>query len=79
MSSATSRLLVQEKIYDEVMDNILDRAASISVGSPLRSEDKKGSGGFMGPLISGPQRDKVIGFIERVSERGGRRWWSRSA
>lgn len=64
-SSATSRLLLHSKIYDEVIKKVLDRASSVSVGSPLRPEDKE-AGTYMGPLVSGPQRDKVLGFVSRV-------------
>lgn len=61
--SATSRLLLHDKIHDEVMEKVLKRTATVSVGDPLRGE----GGSFMGPLVSGPQRDKVLGFISRVS------------
>lgn len=66
--SATSRLLLHDKIHDEVMEKVLKRTATVSVGDPLRDEgDKSVPGSFMGPLVSGPQRDKVLGFISRVS------------
>lgn len=75
--SATSRLLIQSKIYDQVVGKILDRAASISVGNPLRGEDEGHAGTCMGPLVSGPQRDKVLGFISRV-RRPGRHFYRRT-
>lgn len=68
-TSATSRLLLHKNIHDKVVAKILERAGRISVGDPLRDdEDKKEREGAtcMGPLVSGPQRDKVLGFISRV-------------
>lgn len=66
--SATSRLLLHENIHDKVLNKVLERAATVSVGDPLRGDsDKSVPGTCMGPLVSGPQRDKVVGFITRVS------------
>lgn len=74
LSSATSRLLLHSNIHDKVVAKILERAASVTVGGPLRGDDKTADGTCMGPLdgtcmgplVSGPQRDKVLGFISRV-------------
>lgn len=71
-TSATSRLLLHRNIHDQVMAKVLERARRVSVGDPLREDkddkdDKEGEGATcMGPLVSGPQRDKVLGFISRV-------------
>lgn len=67
--SATSRLLLHKSIHDKVVAKILERAASVSVGDPLRGDEEEGGAkavACMGPLVSGPQRDKVLGFISRV-------------
>ncbi|CAM9749033.1 unnamed protein product, partial [Discosporangium mesarthrocarpum] len=65
--SATSRVLLHSKVYDDVLDAVLKRASAISVGNPLREETP---GTSMGPLVSGGQRDKVLGFIGRAVEKG---------
>ena len=72
ITSATSRLLLHKNIHDKVVAKILERAGRVSVGDPLRddkdNDEKEGEGATcMGPLVSGPQRDKVLGFISRVS------------
>eukprot|EP00904_Undaria_pinnatifida_P003514 jgi/Undpi1/13163/HiC_scaffold_8.g02825.m1 len=67
--SATSRLLVQSKIYDEVVDAIVERASRISVGDPMR-RGQDAPGPCMGPLVSATQRDKVQGFVQRAVEWG---------
>lgn len=69
--SATSRLLLHSKIHDKVVAKILERAASVTVGDPLRGDEKELEGTCMGPLVSGPQRDKVLGFISRVRREEG--------
>ncbi|CAN0031366.1 unnamed protein product, partial [Ectocarpus sp. 13 AM-2016] len=70
--SATSRLLLHSKIHDKVVAKILERAASVTVGGPLRGDDKEAEGTCMGPLVSGPQRDKVLGFISRAVDAGAK-------
>ncbi|CAN0526030.1 unnamed protein product, partial [Laminaria digitata] len=69
--SATSRVLLHSSIYDKVVEKIVEKAATISVGDPFRGEDKEAKGTCMGPLVSGTQRDKVQGFVERVSGKEG--------
>ncbi|CAN0270524.1 unnamed protein product [Pylaiella littoralis] len=68
--SATSRLLLHSNIHDEVVAKVLERAASVTVGDPLRGDDKEATGQCMGPLVSGPQKDKVLGFISRAIDEG---------
>ncbi|CBJ33263.1 Aldehyde dehydrogenase [Ectocarpus siliculosus] len=67
--SATSRLLVQSKIYDQVVSSVVDRASRISVGDPMR-RGRDAPGPCMGPLVSGPQKERVLGFVTRAVEGG---------
>lgn len=46
----------------------MGRAEQISVGDPERRRSDS-PGPCMGPLVSGPQRDKVLGFISKVGAR----------
>ncbi|HEX5782816.1 MAG TPA: aldehyde dehydrogenase family protein, partial [Solirubrobacteraceae bacterium] len=52
-----SRILVQEAIYDEVVDGLADRARGIRVGDPADEATQ------MGPLISARQRERVLGYV----------------
>ena len=54
--SAGSRLLVAQGIHDQVVERITALFAGVSVGPAL---DDPG----LGPLISGPQRDRVASYV----------------
>eukprot|EP00903_Cladosiphon_okamuranus_P008338 g8021.t1 len=70
--SATSRLLLHKNIHDKVVAKILERAGRVSVGSPLRGDKEAEGATCMGPLVSGPQRDKVLGFVSRAVDAGAK-------
>jgi betaine-aldehyde dehydrogenase len=55
--SAGSRLLVDRRIYPQMLDALVAKAARIRLGDPLDRETK------MGPLVSEEQMDKVLGYI----------------
>jgi acyl-CoA reductase-like NAD-dependent aldehyde dehydrogenase len=61
-----SRLLVQRKDADRVIDGFVERARSIRVGDPADSATQ------LGPLISEEQYQRVTGYIEE-GRRGGAR------
>jgi acyl-CoA reductase-like NAD-dependent aldehyde dehydrogenase len=52
-----SRILVQQEIYDEVVDGLARRAREIRVGDPADAATQ------MGPLISARQRERVLGYV----------------
>jgi len=52
-----SRILVQQEIYDEVVDGLARRAEGIRVGDPADEATQ------MGPLISARQRERVLGYV----------------
>ena len=56
--TAGSRLIVHERLYDRVVAGVTERARTLAVGYSFdpRSE--------MGPVISGDQRDTILGYIE---------------
>jgi aldehyde dehydrogenase (NAD+) len=64
--SAGSRILVHEKIHDEVVERLAARANMIRLGDP------KDSATAMGPLISAGQMKRVLDYIE-VGKREGAR------
>jgi 1-pyrroline dehydrogenase len=59
--TASSRILVAERIYDTVMAETVDAVESLKVGDPSETDDVE-----MGPLISASQRERVLGFLERA-------------
>jgi aldehyde dehydrogenase (NAD+) len=62
--SAGSRLLVQESVHDAVVKRIAEIFAGVDIGPALDDPT-------LGPLISGPQRDRVSSFLSAAG-RGGR-------
>jgi acyl-CoA reductase-like NAD-dependent aldehyde dehydrogenase len=56
--SAGSRVLVDRRIYDDVMAGMIDEAAAIRLGSGLDPATT------MGPLVSSEQRERVVGYVE---------------
>lgn len=55
--SAGARLIVEASIHDEVVDELVRRAATIRLGGP---EDERAESG---PLISAAHRDKVEAYV----------------
>ena len=62
---ARSRLLVEQSIYDEVVNGLAAAAAKIKQGDPLDADTQIGS------LISLAHRERVSGFVERALAAGG--------
>src|ERR1700733_6210689 len=52
--SAGSRVLVQRSVYDKVVERLVQRAQSVTVGDPSQKETS------MGPLISAKQMQSVL-------------------
>jgi len=61
--SAQSRLIVHRSVHDEVVDRLVTKAKSLTIGPGIDGND-------LGPLISAPQRDKVEGFCLAASQSG---------
>jgi betaine-aldehyde dehydrogenase len=57
--TAASRVLAGPKVYDDFVAGLADAAKALKVGDPTQSETE------MGPLVSGIQRERVEGFLER--------------
>jgi len=62
--AAGSRLFVHESVYDEVLEGVRARAASLKVGNGLAP------GTEMGPLVSQEQLDRVLGYIASGANEG---------
>jgi betaine-aldehyde dehydrogenase/aminobutyraldehyde dehydrogenase len=61
--TASSRILVSERIYDDVVGAAKTAVESLTVGDPA-TDDEIG----MGPVISADQQERVLGFLERARE-----------
>ncbi len=61
--TASSRILVADGVYDEVMAETVKEVESLKVGDPSESDDVE-----MGPVISKGQQERVLGFLDRAVE-----------
>ncbi len=59
--TASSRILVADRIYDDVMSETVSAVESLKVGDPSEADDVE-----MGPVISASQQERVLGFLERA-------------
>jgi aldehyde dehydrogenase (NAD+) len=59
--SAGSRVLVDERVHDELLQRISDRFATVSIGPGITDPD-------LGPLVSRKQQDRVRGYVESAKE-----------
>ena len=63
---AGSRLYLQDKIYDEFLDNLTKRANKIKIGTPMDPETE------MGPLSNFKQLEVIEKNIKATVEQGGK-------
>src|SRR5699024_1875530 len=64
--SATTRIYVQRKIYDDVLEALKVKAGKAVVGPGLDNNTE------YGPLVSEKQLNTVLGYIEKGKEEGAR-------
>src|SRR5699024_11615938 len=62
LCSAGTRLILQDSIAEQFVDDLVARAEGIVMGGPLDPQAETG------PLISEEHRDKVTDYVERRSE-----------
>jgi acyl-CoA reductase-like NAD-dependent aldehyde dehydrogenase len=60
--TATSRVIVDRSVHDELAARVATLARSWKVGDPLDAETK------VGPLVSDVQLDTVLGYLDRARE-----------
>jgi aldehyde dehydrogenase (NAD+)/betaine-aldehyde dehydrogenase len=61
---ARSRLLVEQSLYDDVVNQVTELAQKVRLGDPLDAETQ------MGSLISKSHREKVHGFVDGARGEG---------
>ena len=59
--TAATRILVHERIYDDVLSESVKAVEAMKVADPAEGEDVD-----MGPVISAEQQERVLGFLERA-------------
>ena len=64
--AAGSRLLVQRSIHDEFVGRLAERAKKLVPGDPLDPKTR------LGALVSEPQMNKVLGYVETGRNEGAR-------
>src|SRR5256714_3408928 len=64
--SAGSRLFVQEKVYDQTLDDLLKTVADTRIGPGIDPVNQ------MGPLVSKTQMERVLGYIRTGTQEGAR-------
>ncbi|WP_018922019.1 alpha-ketoglutaric semialdehyde dehydrogenase GucD [Salsuginibacillus kocurii] len=62
--TATSRVFIQDAVYDRFKEKVLDRVKAIKVGDGLQEDV------YMGPLASRQQIDKVQSYVKKGEEEG---------
>jgi phenylacetaldehyde dehydrogenase len=63
--TAGSRLFVHDKIFDKVVDGLATIARGMKLGAGYLPDSQ------LGPLVSGEQMDRVLGYIEKGKKEGG--------
>lgn len=63
--NASSRVLVDERVHDALVERLAERSAGLRIGRGADDPD-------LGPLISGEQRDRVLGYIRTGRDEGAR-------
>jgi betaine-aldehyde dehydrogenase len=66
MCTAMSRIFIEDGIYDAFVGEFIRKAKRIKLGNGLDFETQ------MGPLICAPQRQKVIGYVEKAQKEGAK-------
>ena len=61
--TASSRILISERIYDDVLSETVKAVDGMSVGDPASDDDIE-----MGPVISQEQQERVLGFLDRATD-----------
>jgi len=62
--AAGSRLFVEEKIHDQFMEKLIERASQLQPGDPLSIKTK------LGALVSKTQMERVLGYVEAGKQEG---------
>jgi len=62
--AAGSRLFVHERVYDKVMEGVVERARTLKIGPGAEPDT------FMGPVVSAQQLERVAGYVRSGQQQG---------
>jgi len=69
--TAGCRVIATPGVYDRLVEALVPALESLVVGEPAGVEGGPHPDDVeLGPVISGPQRDKVLGFVDRAADAG---------
>ncbi|MDH2906172.1 MAG: aldehyde dehydrogenase family protein, partial [Methanomassiliicoccales archaeon] len=64
--TATSRLILHQAVYDELLERLVDRVEKLKIGNP--AEDLTD----MGPVINRKAKESIMGYIDIGKKEGGK-------
>ncbi len=64
--TATSRLIVQERVYEQIMRELLSKTKNLKIGDPLNPSVD------VGPVSSEEQQNKILNYIQLGVEEGAK-------
>ncbi len=64
--SAASRAIVAEKVYDRFLELVVEKTRALTVGSSDNPDN------FMGPVVNKGAQEKIMGYIQKGIQEGGR-------
>jgi 1-pyrroline dehydrogenase len=76
--TAATRIIATPAVHDRVVEALVPATESLRIGEPLLEPETE-----LGPVISAPQRERVLGFVQRARDAGaevacgGGTWGSR--
>ena len=62
--TATSRLVIDEKVHDAVLERLVEKLSALKVGDPMQKNT------FMGPVAGQEAFDKITGYLEKGKAEG---------
>jgi aldehyde dehydrogenase (NAD+) len=64
--AAGSRLLVEQKVHDQVVGQLAERAKKLNIGDPMDKNTR------LGAVVSRKQQETVLGYIEKGKKEGAK-------
>ena len=65
--TAATRIIAGSKVYENLLAELVPAVKTLKVGNPADADDLD-----MGPLVSGGQRDRVAGYVDRATSHGAK-------
>ena len=62
--AAGSRLFIHERVYEQVMEGVVNRACTLKIGPGAEPDT------FMGPVVSAQQLERITGYVRSGQQQG---------